>query len=473
MIQNIEVSKLRPHPRNPRKDLGDLTELAESIKVSGVLQNLTVVPQAPGHCTSCSLFFGGQHCEGGHDKHERPPCSKWKSKGNYTVVIGHRRLAAAKKAGLTEVPCAISSMDEKTQISTMMVENMQRNDLSIYEQAQGFQMMLDFGDSISDIAEKTGFSDTTVRRRVKMMELDQGTLKEVSKRQLSLSDFDRLAQIEDIGARNECLKEIGTSNFEQNVATQFRRQTIKKNLPVVKKLLKQAKAKAIKQSDAWGCKYDNIACLSLEEWKDGDPLIPEKASGQVFYFLDEKYGNLSFYGTRKRAAPVKKSAEEVERQKRLDAAWERAKEQSDVAYKLRSDFVKGISLNSKNMTAMLKGALSSTIFRNVDYSGPDRELLTSTLGVDDSGYDPKRGAKAMLAFEAMSAQKYPILIYANFGDGKDLSYAKGYKGEWPKHEQDSRLDALYTWLCSLGYVMSDEERAMQDGTHELFSEDEK
>jgi len=97
----------------------------------------------------------------------------------------------------------------------MLLENMQRSDLTIYEQAQGFQMMLDMGDSVEEIAVKPGLSKTTVRRRVKMMELDQETLKAVSERQLSLTDFDELAQIEDIKVRNECLAQNGTSEFKR------------------------------------------------------------------------------------------------------------------------------------------------------------------------------------------------------------------------------------------------------------------
>lgn len=116
MISNINTTKLNPHPENPRRDLGDLTELAESIKRQGVLQNLTVIAD-------------------GTDK--------------YTVVIGHRRLAAARLAGIETVPCVVSDMDEAQQIRTMLSENMQRSDLTIYEQAQGFQMMLDLGDSLS------------------------------------------------------------------------------------------------------------------------------------------------------------------------------------------------------------------------------------------------------------------------------------------------------------------------------------
>ena len=139
----LSVDKLHPHPDNPRKDMGDLTELTDSIKANGVFQNLTVVPEGDG----------------------------------YTIIIGHRRCAAAKAAGLTEVPCIVTEMSEREQLQTMLTENMQRSDLTVYEQAQGFQMMLNMGDTVDDIAEKSGFSATTVRRRVKLLELDKDKFK--------------------------------------------------------------------------------------------------------------------------------------------------------------------------------------------------------------------------------------------------------------------------------------------------------
>lgn len=143
-IKIIAIERIHPHPDNPRKDLGDLTELAESIKANGVLQNLTVVP----------------------DEANNPATL-------YTAIIGHRRLAAATLAGLTELPCAVVKMTPAEQVKTMLMENMQRADLTVYEQAQGFQMMLDLGGTIQTVAQDTGFSEATVRRRVKMMELDQ------------------------------------------------------------------------------------------------------------------------------------------------------------------------------------------------------------------------------------------------------------------------------------------------------------
>ena len=159
----LPVDKLHPHPDNPRKELGDLTELADSIRQNGIYQNLTVIPENDG----------------------------------YTVIIGHRRLAAAKLAGLAEVPCAIVEMDRREQLQTMLLENMQRSDLTPWEQAQGFQMMIDMGDSVETIAEKSGFSRKTVRSRLKMAELDQNVLRQLSaERQISIGDLDELAKVE-------------------------------------------------------------------------------------------------------------------------------------------------------------------------------------------------------------------------------------------------------------------------------------
>ena len=73
MLTEIKIEKLYPHPQNPRKDIGDISELAESIKNQGIFQNLTVIK-------------GGAGVPEGED--------------GYTVIIGHRRLAASKLAGL-------------------------------------------------------------------------------------------------------------------------------------------------------------------------------------------------------------------------------------------------------------------------------------------------------------------------------------------------------------------------------------
>lgn len=175
-IVNIAIDRLFPHADNPRKDLGDLSELAASIKASGILQNLTVVPDEPDN-----------------------------SNTDFTIIIGHRRYAAAKIAGLTELPCVVVEMSEREQLQTMLVENMQRSDLTVYEQAQGFQMMLNMGDSVAEIAEKSGFSQTTIRRRVKLLDLDRQKFQKAESRGATLNDYLKLDKLDSPEDKNKAL----------------------------------------------------------------------------------------------------------------------------------------------------------------------------------------------------------------------------------------------------------------------------
>ena len=71
----------------------------------------------------------------------------------------------------------VEDMTPEEQISTMMTENMQRSDLTVYEEAEGFQMMMDFGNSVEQVADKAGFSESTIRRRVKLLSLDREEFK--------------------------------------------------------------------------------------------------------------------------------------------------------------------------------------------------------------------------------------------------------------------------------------------------------
>ena len=113
MLKNVTVDNLYPHPDNPRQQVGDVVELANSILENGILQNLTVVP-----------WFS---------EITRAPADDDSMNDCYRVVIGHRRLAAAKLAGLKEVPCQIVEMSPAEQMETMLMENMQRSDLTPYE----------------------------------------------------------------------------------------------------------------------------------------------------------------------------------------------------------------------------------------------------------------------------------------------------------------------------------------------------
>ena len=269
-IVNISVDRLWPHPKNPRKETGDLTELAESIRKNGIMQNLTVVPLELVN-----------------------PEAAIKLKGkNYTVLIGHRRLEAAKLAGITELPCRIvSDVGEKEQISTMLEENMQRRNLTIYEEAQGFQMMMDFGETEASIAAKTGFTKKTIRHRLNIAKLDQEELQRKEKDggfQLSLKDLYELEKVKDIHVRNEILKQSSSSrdliNRAHSAVEEAKREENAKAIGVMLEELGICKASDEVKSELYSGKWKTLKGFELEEEVPKEITLPEEKE-PMFYLV--------------------------------------------------------------------------------------------------------------------------------------------------------------------------------------------
>ncbi len=445
-IIQIPIGLLVHHPDNPRKNLGDLSELTESIKARGVLQNLTVVPAKE---------------QGGT--------------GVYYVVIGNRRLEASKAAGLEVLPCVISDMPYAEQLSTMLLENMQRVDLTPFEQAQGFQMMINFGESVESIADKTGFSKKTVKRRLKMAELDQDVLKEVSGRQLSLDDFDRLAQVEDLNERNRLLKDIGTNNFDMRVSAQIKKQKISRALPLVQFAIRQIHATKISWSETYGGKYAKILESKISEFESGFDIPADKKGEKLFYYYDESGDYVRIYTEVPKAKPVKRSKAEIEKEKRIEGAHAALNELCSEAYKLRREFIKKFRFTVDLTDKMLDGAVLACLAEQYTYNSHinKAEIYKEICGAEfnDNDYNAANRLKAIRDAYVRNKRRAAVgIIYLSFGDTASQVFHSTYKGEYPKHSPNRSLELLYTWLCSIGYQMSDDERMMMDGTHPLFEE---
>ena len=455
-ITYIPIDHLRPHPLNPRKDLGDLSELAESIRAKGVLQNLTVVPSSRARQAGFT-----------------PP------DGTYTIIIGHRRHAAAKIAGLTELPCVIVDMGARDQVQTMLIENMQRSDLTKYEEAHGFQLMLDMGSPVEEIAEKTGFSETTVRRRLKWMELDQTKFKQVTEdRQISITDLDRLSQIEDLAARNECLDKIGTNDFNMAVQKAVKHQLIDENMPKVKAWLKSVKAKQIKDSDRWSSSYDRVgSTIYTEKWgEDGNKPASDAESKPLFYYLGKKesydYGQLTLYHEAERAKPVKRSQKEIDHDKAVSKAWDRIDSVAAAAHNLRKKFIDSFVVTKKNESQVIFGAVFAGCMDAISYNSADSGSLYRLAGIEDTGYIPEREKLFWEGFDKVSGNDWAKLVYALFGDA-DIACASGYRRTFPEYDGNAKLELIYRWLSSIGYEMSTEEAQLLNGELDAYKAGEE
>ena len=444
-VVNMPIEYLVPHPQNPRKDLGNLEELTASIKENGIYQNLTVIPvneAVPG---------------------EEP---------KYMVVIGHRRLEAAKRAGLQEVPCAIvRGMSETRQLQTMLLENMQRSDLTVYEQAQGFQQLLDFGMDIEDISQQSGFSKRTIRRRLEIAKLDQNKLKELSStRQLSLKEFDALAKIKNIEARNEAMEKIGTNDFALAVSLAVEKEKLDANMPVFLADMERLGIKKFPDSaNKYSSKYRRVGSLDLYEYEVTKDKIPKKTAG--VYYEASYPRNVEFYVKEtKKAKIIKKSAKELEKEKRIKEAWFKVDAMAATHYELRKAFVENLRGTAKQREAVYMGAYSLIVLRSVAYMSCGD--ISKEAGMDNKYFDPRRDEKAVkLAYESYdNTQKCIEVIYKLFNDNEKEFYANGYRAGYPEYKFNPRLEAMYHWLTKLGYQMSSEEKLIAAGTHEIFQQ---
>lgn len=433
MITNIDVTKLLQHPDNPRKNIGDVTELAESIKARGILQNLTVVPA---------------------------------ENGMYTVIIGHRRLAAAKQAGLTEVPCAVVDMDYKTQLSTMLLENMQRSDLTVYEQAQGMQMMFNLGVPVAEIVEKTGFAETTVRKRLKIATLPTEQMQQAVERGGKLEDYVQIADIKNEKERCELLKKVGTRDFEFSLTRAKNRQIEAEKMPLVKAELKSIGAKAVKDQ-IYSSAYEWIKQCEIVGWKEGTFKKP-KGKEELFFEITS-YGMA--YLMRKKAKVPKKKEEKSECEQRIDSANRELMRLTKTAYECRVNFIRSFTAVEKYKETIIKWLVMFAGCEITDYCTYDRAYINSEIGSDEKY---SINAPKWRQFIAEDKRAPIVVTYALAGDDKRNGY---YNDGWyalnkakraPQHKENPSLDRIYEFLCELGYEMSETELQLQRGEHELL-----
>jgi ParB family transcriptional regulator, chromosome partitioning protein len=140
-LKDVEVASIRPNPRQPRTSFGEdsLDELASSIEQLGILQPLLV---------------------------------RETSSGEYELVAGERRLRAARKAGLTQVPVLLVEADDRGSMQRALVENVHREDLNPMEEAEAYRVLLEASSAThDDLAQSVGKSRAAITNSLRLLEL--------------------------------------------------------------------------------------------------------------------------------------------------------------------------------------------------------------------------------------------------------------------------------------------------------------
>ena len=175
-VYNVELHKIRPNPKQPRKTFNEsaIQELASSIKKFGVLQPI-LVTKVPKD-TASGIDF------------------------EYEVVAGERRLRAAKLLELPSIPVIIKDEadEEKTKLEMALIENLQREDLNVLEEADAYASLTrDFGLTHQELADRLGKSREVVSNAIRLMELPSEMRHAVLAGQMSRSQARSLLAFKD------------------------------------------------------------------------------------------------------------------------------------------------------------------------------------------------------------------------------------------------------------------------------------
>lgn len=201
-VDTIDINKIEPNKNQPRKsfDEDSIHELAESIKLRGIIQPLVV------------------------QKGE---------KGLYTIIAGERRWRAAKIAGLKDIPVVVKNYSNQEIMEIALIENIQREDLNPIEEAEAYEQLIkEYNLRQDEVAEKVSKSRVAITNSLRLLKLDERVRRMVIEEKLKSGHARTLIPIEDGDLQYEIAQKI----FDEKLSV---RDTEK----LVKNILNKSEAK--------------------------------------------------------------------------------------------------------------------------------------------------------------------------------------------------------------------------------------
>ncbi len=191
-LTRLPVSRILPNPSQPRKTFGEdeLESLAQSIRENGLLQPVTVR----------------------------------KESGTYYLVAGERRLRACKLAGLKEIPAIITDCEAEDSAVMALLENIQRKDLQMFEQANAMVNLLrEWQITQEEAAKRLGMSQSYLANKIRLLKLSPEEQTEILEHGLTERHARALLRIDDMTLRQRVLhtvveKKLNVSQTEELVA---------------------------------------------------------------------------------------------------------------------------------------------------------------------------------------------------------------------------------------------------------------
>lgn len=221
-VLNIPILEIKVNPFQPRVEFDDekLEELAESIRIHGVVQPLTVRREAGG---------------------------------KIELIAGERRLRASKLAGLLEVPCYVRNANDQESLEIALIENIQREDLNALEVGRSYERLIEECSlTHEELSQRLGKKRATISNYLRLLKLPPDVQNALSDQRISMGHARALAGLEDVLLQLDLLHEILSDNLsvrevERRIASLAKRKPKAKN----KKKSPSFKAMEEKLSSQW------------------------------------------------------------------------------------------------------------------------------------------------------------------------------------------------------------------------------
>ena len=198
-VQKINISQIIPNPLQPRKNFKneELKELSSSIKNQGLIQPIIVKPT---------------------------------NDNQFQIIAGERRWRACQLNGMHEVDCVIKEIDEKSILEAALIENIQREDLNVIEEANAYKGLIDIkGINNENLAKLIGKSSSHVSNILRLLELDKKIQEMVIQGDLSMGHARALIGVPDaINKANEIIEKKLSVRQVEKITSEFKKNKTKK-----------------------------------------------------------------------------------------------------------------------------------------------------------------------------------------------------------------------------------------------------
>ena len=188
----IDIDRIEPNPHQPRKDFGDLSDMVSSVKEKGVLEPILVR----------------------------------EFNGNYQIIAGERRYQASRQAGLQRIPCIQVDVDARGMLEISLIENLQRRDLSAFEEAAALQRLSEqFRYTHDEIARKLGKSRTVITETLSLNKMPEDVQERCRQADIvSKSMLLQIARQESPREMHELVDRISGHGINREEARRFKRE---------------------------------------------------------------------------------------------------------------------------------------------------------------------------------------------------------------------------------------------------------